>query len=159
MRVYKFIVVFLVIVALCGCAKKIVPDEVRELQGKVESALPTEYQKQYEVEVIQYTFREPKGSEIQLYLCLTTYFEAEPEEPIGLHTEAFEAVFSVEDAVLIKEFDASGHAAAIYQTEACNYICYTTNAAASGVISYDPNLVSEDDMVHAVLSVYDSSFA
>lgn len=159
MKVRFFALVTVILLAFSGCGKKSEIDTLREAQKEIEQAIPTEYRKQYEVEVIQYTFREPKGSEIQLYLCLTTYFEAESEEPIGLHTEAFEAVFCVEDAVLIKEFDASGHAAAIYQTEACNYICYTTNAAASGVISYDPNLVSEDDMVRAVLSVYDSSFA
>lgn len=108
----------------------------------------------YEQETLKATFTNPQGSVIEYYVIKTTYRTADPADTPALHTDAFRAVFDVDAAQLVREFDAAGHAAAIYQGDGRNYICCTTSPTASVVIAYDPESVREEDMVRSIRSIY-----
>ena len=105
-------------------------------------------------EVLQATFSDGRGGTLDYYTVKTTYHSTVPESAAGLHTDAFRAVFDLDNTVLLKEFDVGGHAAAIYQGKSRNYICCTSSPTASVVMAYDPNAVTEEDMIRTIQSIY-----
>lgn len=107
-----------------------------------------------EHKILKATFTNPQGNVIEYYVIKTAYRTADPADTPSLHTDAFRAVFDVDAAQLVREFDAAGHAAAIYQGEGCHYICCTTSPTASVVMAYDPKTVPEEDMVRSIRSIY-----
>lgn len=120
-----------------------------------ESGIPQEFAKQSETELhLLFTAADGEGNLIKYYLCLTTYHSAAPKDTLGLHTDAITAVFDIENTPLIREFDISGHPAAIYQGESANYICCTSSPTASVVMEYDPDSLSEENAVKTIQSIF-----
>lgn len=105
-------------------------------------------------QVVQATFSDGQGNTLEYYAVTTTYPSGSPKAAVGLNTGAFHAVFDLDSAALIKEFDTCGHPTAIYQSQSRSYLCCTASPTASAILSYDPNAVSEADMIRTVQSIF-----
>ena len=160
MRKCVFIAIMLVSCLLPACSKTAEADELTKVAAQVEQILPSEAIKQYETETYHlFSAKDAGGNPFEYYLCITTYCAADPETAPKLHTDAFSAVFDLGNAVLIRELDICGHAAAIYQETDQNYLCCTLSPATSVVLEYAPDTLSEDDAVHILRSIYDPADA
>ena len=153
-RIMIAIITIVCLFTACSDASK--TDERKQIAAQVEEALPSEYVKQYETGVCHlFTATYAEGHSLEYYMCNTIYYAADPEDTPKLHTDAFAAVFDVENIPLVKELDISGHAAAIYQGAERNYICCTTSPTVSVVMKYDPDAVCEEDAIKVIRSIYE----
>lgn len=145
------------LLALCiltACSAPSEPNEMEQMLDKVEQGLGEDYEKQAVTRVYDFTYVNEQGNTLIMYLCITTYFAANPETVTGLDKAALSAVFDPESTPLQKEFTVSGHSAAIYQDDGHTYLCWTTSPEASGIMEYAPGTVTEEEALRIVRSVY-----
>lgn len=153
----KKLLTLLLLLTLClftACTSPAEPDELDKTAEQIEQALPEEYIKQSETQVYDFTFSDGQNGNMVYYICLTTYYEASPASVVGLDTNAISAVFDAEHTPVLREFEVSGHSAAIYQGENCRYLCCTSTPEASMVLEYDPDTLSEEDAIKVMESVF-----
>ena len=151
-----FIALLVALSLFSGCSAPSESDKLEKIAEQVEQAIPSEYVKQYETETYHlFSAADTEGHGIEYYLCITTYYAADPESVPKLHTDAFASVFDLKNTSLIRELDISGHAAAIYQGAEQNYICCTSSPTASVVMEYDPDAVSEEDAIKTIRSIFE----
>lgn len=128
-------------------------DEMEDMLNRVEDALGNEWKKQSVTEVSNLVYSDDEGNTIIYYVCVTTYFEADAADQIGLNTAAVSAVINPEEAVYLKECTVSDHPAAIYQKDDRAYLCWTIMPELSCIIEYDPAIESEANIFHMAESV------
>ena len=156
MKKKLWLICLLVLCLFTACASA--SEESGELDRaaeQIQQALPGGFEKIAQTDVYDYVFSSEDGSEMILHLCITTYDDESAVNITGLDIAAISAVFDAANTALVKEFTASGHSAAIYQGETCNYLCWTTSAQASAVMEYDPDSISEEEAMRIVQSVYE----
>lgn len=147
--------IFAVIFLFTACSTANPPNHLTGIATQIENAIPTEYDKQYEMETsLLFTAEGKHGHTIAYYLIVTTYYAADPVSVTQLHKDALSTVFDVNRAECIKEFDASGHAAAIYSLDGCNYACCTTSPETSVVMEYPPDAVTQEESVNIIQSIF-----
>lgn len=105
-------------------------------------------------EVQEYSFTDGMGNLLIFYLCTSSCDIQPPAETAGLDMYAVSAVFDPTSAVLVEEFTVEGHPAAIYQAGDICYACWTSSPEATGVLRYNPEAVSANDILRIVESVY-----
>lgn len=155
-RIRPYLCALVISCLFAACSGTAETDGLRELAAQIEEAIPSEYVKQYEMETSHlFTATDNLGHNIEYYVITTTYYGADPEAAPRLHTDAFSTVFDIENTELVKEFDISGHAAAIYREEGLHYICCTTSPTASVVMEYDPDAVSEESAIMTIQSIFE----
>lgn len=123
------------------------PNTSEEAISKVEDVLGEEYQRRSLTEIVA-TFVYEKQNEadrIYYYVLKTIYYEEEPAEDLGLHTEAFAVLFPVElmescEEMKIQDWDAA-------------YLCWTQSAEISCVLEYNFRLVEDGEIVRMAESV------
>ena len=107
-----------------------------------------------QTEVYDFTFTDPQGNRMVYYICLTAYDAPLSQEKLALDTEALEAVFSPEDASLLKTLTIADHPAAYYQGTQWTYLCCTTSPQTTVVLQYDPNVLSEETACRVIQSIF-----
>lgn len=151
-----FITLLLAACLFTACSNAAKTEEPDHIAEQIAEALPSEYSKQYETEAHHlFTAADAAGNHIEYYLCMTTYYAADPAAAPKLHTEAFSSVFDISNTPLIRELDISGHAAAIYRGTEQNNICCTVSPTASVVMEYNPDAVSEEDAIKTIRSIFE----
>ena len=154
------IVPILLLVLLTACSAPEAEkeeDELHKTLSRVEQALEDvldDPQKRAVTEVLQFPFSDPDGNIMIFHYCLTTYYAQDPSTVTGLNMDAISAVFDPDSAILLEEFTVEGHSAAIYQANEWNYACWTSTPEESGIMQYDPDVVSWEDIHRIVESVY-----
>lgn len=128
-------------------------DEMQDMLNRVEDALGDEWKKQTVTEVSDLVYADDKGNTIIYYVCVTTYFEADATDQIGLNTAAISAVINPEEAESSRDCTVSDLPAAIYQKDGRAYLCWTIMPELSCVIEYDPAIESEANMFRMAESV------
>lgn len=146
--------VFLIMALLTSCTPNA---DVEQEAARIEQALPEEYEKQMETKTYLFQLTNGEGSVVDYYLCESTYYAMDPAEVTGLNTHAFAAVFDVENAQLLLEFDSCGHPAAIYKGYECHYACCTGSPESSVVMAYDPEQLSDETAVLIIRSIYEGA--
>jgi len=138
-----------------ACSSTKPTNQLRSIATQIENAIPTEYDKQYEMETsLLFTAEGKNGHTIKYYVIVTTYYAADPVSVTQLHKDALSTVFDVTRAACVKEFDASGHAAAIYSLDGYNYACCTTAPETSVVMEYAPDAITQDESVKIIQSIF-----
>lgn len=148
-------ILLLVLCILTACSAPSKPNKMERMLEKVEQRLGEEYEKQAVTKVYDFSFTNGHGNTFMMYICVTTYFAADPEAVTGLDRAALSAVFDPENTPLQREFTVSGHSAAIYQDDDHTYLCWTTSPEASGVMEYAPGTITEEEALRIVRSVYE----
>ena len=140
-----FLAILSAIFLLSSCAIKQKSDEI---------ITETNHSSDRQTEVYDFTFTDPQGNRMVYYICLTTYDAPLPQEELTLDTEALEAVFSPEDASLLKTLTIADHPAAYYQGTQWTYLCCTTSPQTTVVLQYDPNVLSDETAFQVIQSIF-----
>ena len=148
------VVVLLVLAAVIVSPNHSAPqDEMQDMLNRVEDALGEEWKKQTVTEVSDLVYSDDDGNTIIYYVCITTYYEADPDEQNGLNTDAIAAVINPDEAESSRECTVSDLPAAIYQKDGRAYLCWTIIPELSCVIEYDPAVESVADIFRMAESV------
>ena len=122
------------------------PDKMIE---QIENALGDDFKKQTKTEVVA-TLVYGNGKEsdnINYHILKTTYYEADPNDVTGLNVDAFGVLFNPETAVSCETMKIQEWDAALYKTEEHCYLCWTYSPEVSYVLEYNPEAVSDDEII------------
>lgn len=148
------VVVLLVLATVIFAANRpISEDEILDMLNRVEGALGEKWKKQTVTKVPDLVYSDDEGNTIIYYVCVTTYYEADPNAQNGLNTDAIVAVIDPDEAESSRECTVSDLPAAIYQKDGRAYLCWTIIPELSCVIEYDPAVESEADIFRMAESV------
>lgn len=117
---------------------------------KIEEALGDEYEKQSVTELAAtLVYGDPANSENKVYcrILKTTFYECDPAEITGLHTEAFEVLFPVERMESCEKMKIQGWDAALYKMDDMAYLCWTYTPEISYALEYNPGLVEDEEII------------
>lgn len=77
----------------------------------------------------------------------TTYYEADPNDVTGLNVDALGVLFNPETAVSCETMKIQEWDAALYKTKEHCYLCWTYSPEVSYVLEYNPEAVSDDEII------------
>lgn len=123
------------------------PEEMIE---RLEAALGDDYKKQLVTELAAtMTYGDQKNEENNIYFRIlkTTYYEADPSEVTGLHTEAFNVLFPVDSMDSCEEMKIQDWDAALYKNDDVAYLCWTYSPEVSYALEYNPNAVEDWEII------------
>ena len=146
-------VLLVLAVALTLANRPTTQDEMMGMLNRVENALGDEWEKQTVTKVFDLVYSDNEGNTIVYHVCTTTYYEVNAAEQTGLNAEAIAVVIAPDEAESYRKCTVSGLPAAIYQKGGRAYLCWTIMPELSCVIEYDPDVESEEDMLHMAESV------
>lgn len=122
------------------------PDKMIE---RIENALGDDFKKQTKTEVVA-TLVYGNGKEsdnINYHILKTTYYEADPNDVTGLNVDALGVLFNPETAVSCETMKIQEWDAALYKTKEHCYLCWTYSPEVSYVLEYNPEAVSDDEII------------
>lgn len=127
---------------------------VREpsLIESVQAALGGEWTAQSKTAITSRTFPNAEGETIVFYVCQTTYFTDDIPEITGIN-EALNEIIDPAAAETSRACTVSGREAVLYQKDGRAYLCWTYSAEYSFVIEYNPEDVTEADIIRMAESV------
>lgn len=116
---FGMFVIFVAVIGVLVYRSRSIKNTSEEMISKIEDALGEEYRRQSMTEVAA-TFiyeKQDEADRIYYYVLKTTYYEEEPAEDMGLHTEAFAVLFSVEGMESCEEMKIRDWDAALYKKD------------------------------------------
>lgn len=122
---FEMFVMFAAVMGVLVYRNRNSPNTSEEAISKVEDVLGEEYQRRSMTEIVA-TFVYEKQNEadrIHYYVMKMTYYEEEPAEDLGLHTEAFAVLFPVELMESCEEMKIQNWDAALYKKGDAAYLC------------------------------------
>lgn len=128
---------------------EVTPSKMAErIENAIKEALGDDVKKQTETVVagtLKYSDKE--GNEINYHILKTTYYEADPNEVKGLNVDALGVLFNPDSANTCKEMKIKNWDAAIYEFDELSYLCWTDTAEASYVLEYNPDVISDEEIL------------
>lgn len=121
-----------------------------EMVSRLEDALGDEYKKQLKTELAAtmiYEDQNNKENKIYYRILKTTYYEADPAEVTGLHTEAFNVLFPVDNMDSCEEMKIQDWDAALYKKGDVAYLCWTYSPEVSYALEYNPNTIADSEII------------
>lgn len=109
--------------------------------------------KQTVAEVYDLVYSDDEGNVIIYYVCVTTYYQTDPNDQTDLNTNAIAAIINPDEAESCRECFVSDLPAAIYKKGGRAYLCWTIIPELSCVIEYDPTIENEADIFRMAESV------
>lgn len=134
------------IIARINSEKDVTP---QEMMLSIEEALGDEYKKQTLTEVVA-TLVYGDGIEshnINYHILKTTYYEADPADITGLHTDAFRVLFDPDHADSCQEMKIQDWDAALYEAGERSYLCWTYSPEVSYVLEYNPDAIADEEII------------
>lgn len=124
-------------------------DSSDSLLEHIENALGDDLKKQTKTELAAtLTYGNEDGSnKIYYHILKTTYYEAEPSEITGLHTDALNVVFPVDYMDSCEEMKIQEWDAALYKKGQSAYLCWTYSPEVSYVLEYNPELMEDSEII------------
>lgn len=123
-------------------------DDTYEMVERIENALGEEYKKQSMTELVAtLRYGDQEGNTINYYILKTTYYGADPSEVIGLNTRAISLIVDPEMAESSTEMKIQNWDAALYETDTLSYLCWTDTPEVSYILEYDPDAVSDEEII------------
>lgn len=130
--------------------------QAAEMIYRVENALKEQdesWERQSITVVTPYTYADSEGNAIVYYCYKTAYFETVPAKITGLNTDVLAQVIDLESAENKRECEVNGKTALLCEIDGRTNLCWTIDPECSCVIEYDPNSVSESDIIRMAESV------
>lgn len=134
------------IIARINSEKDVTP---QEMMLSIEEALGDEYKKQTLTEVVA-TLVYGDGIEshnINYHILKTTYYEADPADITGLHTDAFRVLFDPDQADSCQEMKIQDWDATLYEAGERSYLCWTYSPEVSYVLEYNPDAIADEEII------------
>lgn len=152
----KKITFIILILIICSAAIALVAirtvahrDSSVSMLEQIENALGDDFKKQTKTELAAtLTYSNEDGSnKVYYHILKTTYYEADPSEITGLHTEAFNVLFPVNymdscEKMKIQEWDGT-----LYKKGQSAYLCWTYSPEISYVLEYNSELMEDSEII------------
>lgn len=146
----SFIICMLTALGMCWSKNKELESNPEKVILKIEEALGDEYEKQSVTELAAtLVYGDPTNSENKVYcrILKTTFYERDPAEITGLHTDAFEVLFPVERMESCVKMQIQGWDAALYKMDDMADLCWTYSPKISYALEYNPGLVEDAEII------------
>lgn len=152
----KKITLIILILIICSAAIALVAirtvarkDSSVSMLEQIENALGDDFKKQTKTELAAtLTYSNEDGSnKIYYHILKTTYYEADPAEITGLHTEAFNVLFPVNYMDSCEEMKIQEWDGALYKKGQSAYLCWTYSPEISYVLEYNPELMEDSEIL------------
>lgn len=146
------IVCLAVVIGVVVHRQKNVEPTPEEMIARVEAALGDDYKKQFQTELvatITYGNKDEDDDDGNIYyrILKTTYYEADPAEVTGLHTEAFNVLFPVDNMDSCETMKIQDWDAALYKKDDVAFLCWTYSPEVSYALEYNPNLIPDSEII------------
>ena len=146
--VFLFLGVIFAIRAFANESEDTPMDMANKIEAAIKEVLGDDVKKQTETVVagtLKYSDKE--GNEINYHILKTTYFEADPSEVTGLNVDALGVLFNPDSAYSCKEMKITNWDAALYEFDELSYLCWTDTPEASYVLEYNPDVISDEEIL------------
>lgn len=124
-------------------------DRSDEMIERIENALGDDLKKQSMTELVAtLEYGNEDGTKKIYYRILkTTYYEADPAEVTGLHTEALNVLFPVDYMDSCEEMKIQDWDAALYKKGESAYLCWTYSPEVTYVLEYNPEQLDDSEII------------
>ena len=120
---------------------------IHDIMDKIDIALDG-YTKLSATELVAtLQYGDDEGNTINYHILKTTYYESAPSEVIGLNTDAIQLIIDPELADSCRELKIQDWDAALYEKGELSYLCWTYSPEVSYVLEYNPNVVSDEEII------------
>ena len=123
------------------------PDEVI---AKIEKAMGDDFKKQSMTELVatlEYGDQNNEENKIYYRILKTTFYEGDPAEVTGLHTQALEVLFPVDYMDSCEEMKIQEWDGALYKKGETAYLCWTYSPEVTYVLEYNPKLLDDAEII------------
>lgn len=123
------------------------PDEVI---AKIEEAMGDDFKKQSMTELVatlEYGDQNNEENKIYYRILKTTFYEGDPAEVTGLHTQALEVLFPVDFMDSCEEMKIQDWDGALYKKGETAYLCWTYSPEVTYVLEYNPELLDDAEII------------
>lgn len=144
------LVCFAVVICVTLWKQKPAEPTPDEMVSRIEDALGEEYNKQLVTELAAtMTYGDQNNEENKIYyrILKSTYYEADPAEVTGFHTEAFNVLFPVDNMDSCEKMKIQDWDAALYKKDDKAYLCWTYSPEVSYALEYNPNLIADSEII------------
>lgn len=150
--------IFVLLLAGCGKAEKEISEQgemIEKIENSMYEVLGDDLKKMTSHELaatITYGQKDGTGDGILYHMIKTTYYEADPAEVTGFHTEAVGVLFDPETADSFEEMPINDMAGARYRVGGKSYLCFTYDPVMTYVLEYNAEEVSDEEIMKMALS-------
>ena len=96
---------------------------------------------------LTYGDQNDKDNNIYYRILKTTFYEGDPEEITGLHTEALGVLFPVDYMDSCEEMMIQDWHGALYKKDDTAYLCWTVDPEVSYVLEYTPSKMPDSEVL------------
>ena len=88
-----------------------------------------------------------KDNNIYYRILKTTFYEGDPEEITGLHTEALGVLFPVDSMDSCEEMMIQDWPGALYKKDDTAFLCWTYSPEVTYVLEYTPSKIDDSEII------------
>lgn len=99
------------------------------------------------VATLTYGDQNDKDNNIYYRILKTTFYEGDPEEITGLHTEALGVLFPVDSMDSCEEMMIQDWPGALYKKDDTAFLCWTYSPEVTYVLEYTPSKLDDSEII------------
>ena len=96
---------------------------------------------------LTYGDKTDEDNNIYYRILKTTFYEGDPEEITGLHTEALGVLFPVDSMDSCEEMMIQDWYGALYKKDDTAYLCWTYSPEVTYVLEYTPSKIDDSEII------------
>ena len=96
---------------------------------------------------LTYGDKTDEDNNIYYHILKTTFYEGDPAEITGLHTEALGVLFPVDSMDSCEEMMIQDWYGALYKKDDTAYLCWTYSPAVTYVLEYTPSKIDDSEII------------
>ena len=101
---------------------------------------------------LTYGDQNDKDNNIYYRILKTTFYEGDPAEITGLHTEALGALFPVDSMDSCEEMMIQDCPGALYKKDGTAFLCWTYSPEGTYVLEYTPSKIDDSEIIKVAKS-------
>ena len=96
---------------------------------------------------LTYGDKTDEDNNIYYHILKTTFYEGDPEEITGLHTEALGVLFPVDSMDSCEEMMIQDWPGALYKKDDTAFLCWTYSPEVTYVLEYTPSKIDDSEII------------
>ena len=96
---------------------------------------------------LTYGYKTDEDNNIYYHILKTTFYEGDPAEITGLHTEALGVLFPVDSMDSCEEMMIQDWYGALYKKDDTAYLCWTYSPEVTYVLEYTPSKIDDSEII------------
>ena len=96
---------------------------------------------------LTYGDKTDEDNNIYYHILKTTFYEGDPKEITGLHTEALGVLFPVDSMDSCEEMMIQDWYGALYKKDDTAYLCWTYSPEVTYVLEYTPSKIDDSEII------------